>query len=282
MMKLDAIFQRTLALPVVPQVVQKLLVGFNNEALRGDELACLIGQDQVLSAKLLRLANSAQYNRPQTIRTLHEAVQLLGWVNVRTLVISVGLMSCCPQTPMNWTKRFWRHNLRCAVAARHWAQVPTADSELAYLLGLLQGIGLLLLRLAEPQLMATLDAQASPFLPQRWACERLSLGYAYTDVSAELATRWQLPAVFAQVLALMAEPMGIPVSAKNPHDISMAALIQLSVWHAQATEQYPDTQQLQAAWPSAVAVQAGLPESAAGIEFAPWETMGPELSVLLD
>lgn len=279
-MTLDDLFQRSLALPVLPQVVQQLLASFQSEDLRADQLAQLIGQDQVLSAKLLRLANSAHYQRPQAVSTLHQAVQLLGWVNVRTLVISVGLMSCSPQLPADWSKRFWQHNLRCAVAARHWARLAGADPELAYLLGLLQGLGMLPMRLAEPELMAKLDAQTNPFELQRWVCERLTLGYAYTDASAKLTAHWQLPAVFAQVLSLVAEPAGSTALAKDSASVRWAGLVQLAVWRAQVSEGATPAQ-LQAAWPRAMAVQAGLPETAESIDLASWETMGPELMVLL-
>ena len=61
-MKLDALFQQTQSLPTIPKVVQELIDTFNNEDVSIEEITRKLTADQVLSAKLLRLANSAYYH----------------------------------------------------------------------------------------------------------------------------------------------------------------------------------------------------------------------------
>ena len=58
-MNLDALFQQQNALPTVPKVVQEVIESFNNDRVSIDEIVKKLAADQVLSAKLLRLANSS-------------------------------------------------------------------------------------------------------------------------------------------------------------------------------------------------------------------------------
>jgi HD-like signal output (HDOD) protein len=58
-MKLDALFQNPTALPTAPKVVEELISSFDKASVSTEEIAKKLSTDPVLSAKLLRLANSA-------------------------------------------------------------------------------------------------------------------------------------------------------------------------------------------------------------------------------
>ena len=57
-MQLDALFKQPQALPAVPKIVHELIDSFNSEDISIDDIAKKIAADPVLSARLLRLANS--------------------------------------------------------------------------------------------------------------------------------------------------------------------------------------------------------------------------------
>ena len=88
-MKLDALFQNPTALPTAPKVVEELISSFDKASVSTEEIAKKLSTDPVLSAKLLRLANSAYYHVSRSIGTVEDAVLMLGFVTVRTLVICV-------------------------------------------------------------------------------------------------------------------------------------------------------------------------------------------------
>ena len=92
-MNIDQLFDKVRTLPVIPRVLQALLHSFGNPDISSRALAQLISGDPALCAQLLRLANSARYHSPQTVSSALQAVQLLGLTNVRSLVISLGLMA---------------------------------------------------------------------------------------------------------------------------------------------------------------------------------------------
>jgi HD-like signal output (HDOD) protein len=117
-MKLDALFQNPTALPTAPKVVEELISSFDKASVSTEEIAKKLSTDPVLSAKLLRLANSAYYHVSRSIGTVEDAVLMLGFVTVRTLVISSGLVSGFKTVPGLDLKQFWRYSLHTAVSAK--------------------------------------------------------------------------------------------------------------------------------------------------------------------
>lgn len=117
-MKLDALFQQQNALPSIPKVVQEVIDSFNNDSVSIDEIARKLSADQVLSAKLLRLANSSYYHASRTVGSVDDAVLMLGFMTVRTLVVSSGLTGGFKAMPGVDLKQFWRYSLNTAVAAK--------------------------------------------------------------------------------------------------------------------------------------------------------------------
>ena len=274
-MKLTALFEQTRALPVAPKVLRELLTSFNNSALRTDELAQLITSDPIICARLLRLANSARYYTPQGVNTAYQAVQRLGLVNVRSLVISVGLMSCFANLPSHLLQSFWQQSLRTAALARHWSVHAEVDGELAYTMGLLHGVGQLVMRQGLPVQMLDLDAKTDPAAPTRIAAERAALGFSYAEVGAELARRWQFPTLFAEVIGAT-DPL--PHSAQAA---TLAALIQLAAWQAWVTEQHISGEQVDDLWPRELAQRAGVPSQQGGSHFGDWADLCDDLQDLL-
>ena len=72
-MNFDTLFQQQNALPTIPKVVQELIDSFNNDTVSIEEIAKKLAADQVLSAKLLRLANSSYYHASRSVGTVDDA-----------------------------------------------------------------------------------------------------------------------------------------------------------------------------------------------------------------
>ena len=274
-MSLTMLFEQARALPVVPRVLQALLTSFNNPALHADALAQLITSDPVICVRLLRLANSARYHTPQTVSTAYQAVQLLGLVNVRSLVISVGLMSCFAKFPPDLLKPFWQQSLRTAALARHWSAHAEVDGELAYTLGLLHCVGQLVMRQGMAVQMLALDAKTDPFAPARLSAERAALGYSYAEVGAELVRRWQFPALFSEVLG------GADTQPAKPQVATLTALIQLAAWQSWVKEQPLDAGQIDTLWPRELAQRVGVSAQLGGSHFDDWDVLCDGMQDLL-
>ena len=274
-MNLDRLLQQPHALPAVPKVVHELLQTFNDEDVAVAEVVRRIASDQVLSARLLRLANSAYYHVPRTVATVDDAVAMLGFVNVRTLVISTGLTGSFRSLPGFDLKQAWRHSLHTACVARHLAKGFETRSDLAFTVGLMHSIGQMVMHAGMPQLMLELGKTVPLLDPGRLDAERQVVGYHHLDVSAELARRWKFPEAFSQAI----EAIELPLQ-HVPFD-PVGALVHIAAWRSRAHENQLNAEELEAAWPSAVADSLGLEQATLLRDLPAWEELAAGMEGLL-
>ena len=249
-MSIEALFARPQALPAAPKVVQDLIGSFNDEHVSVEEITKKLAADPVLSAKLLRLANSAYYRVSRSISTVNDAVVMLGFVAVRTLVISSGLVNGFKAAPGLDLRQFWRYSLNTAVAAKWLAQHTEENSELAFTVGMTHAIGQLVIHTGLPEQAAALDKTLGILADGRIEAERKVLGYDYAEVSAELAARWKFPPAFVDAIRAFPRPL------EQQSLDAVAAIVHLAAYHARVHENRPADPR--AAYPNAVAAALGL------------------------
>lgn len=251
-MQLEALFQQPHALPTAPKIVDELVRSFDDPGVSTEDIARKLGADPALSAKLLRLANSAYYHVSRSIGTVEDAVLMLGFVTVRTLVISSGLVNGFKGVPGLDLPQFWRYSLHGAVAARWIAKQSGDNQDLAFTIGMMHAIGQLVIHAAMPEQAMQLDKIAPPFDARRLDAERVSWGYSYADVGAELARRWKFPPAFAEAIAAFPDPLAAtPVKR-------LAAVVHLAAWRARIEENHLSREEIAACYPLEVAQALGL------------------------
>ncbi|EPT2926712.1 HDOD domain-containing protein, partial [Vibrio vulnificus] len=92
-----ALITRLNELPRIQSLLQELLDMVNQEEVNFGALAKKISMDQVLSARLLRMANSAHFGGTKSIATINDALIRVGTGPVRTLVVASVLSSAFPR-----------------------------------------------------------------------------------------------------------------------------------------------------------------------------------------
>lgn len=229
-MTLDQLLHNPKALPTAPRVLEELISSFDDPAVEVGRIARTLSTDPVLSAKLLRLANSAYYHLSRSIGTVDDAVRMLGFVTVRTLVISSGLVNGFQSAPGLDLKHFWRYSLHTAVSARWIAQKTGENADLAFTIGLMHAIGHVIIHAGLPEQAAQLDAGGSPYEPGRIAREDAALGFNFSDAGAGLARAWKFPDVFTSTIAAFPEPL------RNPSPNRLACVIHLAAWRARLAD----------------------------------------------
>lgn len=173
------------------------------------EVARLVGADPALSARLLRLVNSAMYGPRRRIDDVLRAVTLLGLQQVHDLVLAMSLQATFAgirpaQLDM---QRFWRSSLLTGLAARAAAQAGAQPmSERLFVIGVLSDIGHLVLYQTVPELAAMAQRQAEAGQDTLDAAERRIVGCDFAEVGAALMDRWQLPDRFAGTIGTQMLP----------------------------------------------------------------------------
>ncbi len=251
-MTLEALLQNPNALPTAPKVVEELICSFEKPDVSLDEIARTLSLDPVLSAKLLRLANSAYYHVSRRIGNVEDAIRMLGFVTVRTLVISSGLVGGFKTVPGMDLKRFWRYSLNTAVTGKWIAKKVGLNTDLAFTIGMMHAIGQLVMHAGKPVEAQELDKTITSYDPGRLAAEMETFGYDFSQVGAELAVRWKFPDIFPDTMRGFPHPLEAKPLSR------MAAVVHLAVWRAEAEELKLDAEARTASVPADVAAALGL------------------------
>ena len=225
-MQLKHLIDQPAKLPTIPKVGQQLIASLSDDNVSMSQVAALIALDPVLSARLLRLANSAYFHVSHSVGTIDAALQILGLVMARNLVIGASMAAAFKTTPGLDLKQFWRYTLYTSCAARWLACRDEVDADMVFTLGVLHGIGQLHMHAAMPDALAGLNRQTSVLDADRAQCELELFGFHYGDVSAELAQVWNFPQPLVDALRHVAQPLA------SPNFSEPAAWVHMGSWCA--------------------------------------------------
>jgi HD-like signal output (HDOD) protein len=193
-MHVAEVFEKTSGkLPMIPKVVQELVHSINqSDIINIDDIANTLGHDQVLTARVLRLANTARFGGSRRVGSIDDALLVLGFDTLRVLVIASGITGATASIPNFNLRAFWQRSFEIANTARDIARISHHNQQLAYTCGLLSRIGELVLHLAAPEHTEEIERLAQG-LSTRNEIERNLLGVDSPQIGAELAWRWSFP-----------------------------------------------------------------------------------------
>lgn len=206
---LDEILSEIKGLEPLPQVALRVLeIGAQDEVVPQDLIA-VIETDAAMTAKVLKLSNSAYYGFRREIGSIAEAGNLLGV----SALVNLVLTGCAGRhfkkhggTNAAVTQRMWEESVSNALAASLFARLSgTVDRNRAYTAGLLQNIGRLVLErhmVREEHLIESAVARGR----SRIEAERDVLGLDHAEVGARLCERWNFPAVLVDTVRFHHEP----------------------------------------------------------------------------
>ena len=207
---LTRIIRRVDDLPTLPRIVLKITELVNNPKSSARDLAGVITDDQVLTARLLKFVNSAFYGFPQNISTATDAVVLLGFDAIRNLLLTTSMFDLFSnKNKENELKRekMWDHSLGCAVAAKVIGDYVRYDNpEELFVSGLLHDIGKIVEMLFLPDDFAEVVSMVENKNILMLAAEDHVLGYNHADIGRLLAEKWNLPSKLVTVIACHHQP----------------------------------------------------------------------------
>ncbi len=186
------------ALPTLPTVACKLISISSQEEVGMKEIANLISKDATLSTKVLKIANSAFYNFPHKISTIHQAASRIGLNAIRSLCLSVSFLSIketSKKDVFNYEK-FWEQSLCNAVAAKLiMAEIIKTDLEEVFIAGLLQNIGELIIARTFPRQYEQVFSEVSNGKKETCELEDHIVGADHAFIGYAVGKNWGFPSV---------------------------------------------------------------------------------------
>lgn len=186
--------------PPLPEVAWRVLKVTSDLYRGASEMVGIISHDQALTARILRVANSAYFQRTREIGTVQQALAVLGNRRIRGIVVAAALGGILYRSAVG--RRLWQHALAVGTGARELAlRLSWVDAEEAFVAGLLHDIGKSLLEYQYP----TLFQEAVDLIdsdPEMDSCraERVVFGLDHLEAGIVLAGSWGLPEVHTQVI----------------------------------------------------------------------------------
>jgi len=179
-------------LPTLPHVVQRLAAMIGRPTVSTEEVGAIIEKDQVLAAKVLRLANSPFYGFPSRIGSVAHAVIVLGFNVVKGLTLCASALSIMKDAGMD---QLWRHSLGVAITANLLAaRLKIKNPEELFVAGLLHDIGKVVLYVKWPDVGSSIkDAIQTGGDRSLFEVEQELLGLSHADIGGCLAKAWNLP-----------------------------------------------------------------------------------------
>jgi HD-like signal output (HDOD) protein len=199
-------------MPGVPVVLIKILQVIDNDHATAGKLEELILHDPSLSARILRLANSAFYPFRREIRTISHAIALLGLDMVRSLAIAVSIFESFTSRVRKAGRhihQLWVHSFGVGLLAKEvWRPRSTAsEAEFAFICGLLHDIGMVVFFRQAPATYSQIFAQEKGDAgPDISTLEAETYHVTHATLGSVLATRWLLPADLALTIGRHHDP----------------------------------------------------------------------------
>ncbi|MCL1144221.1 HDOD domain-containing protein [Shewanella gaetbuli] len=189
-MQSSALLQRVDELPRLPKAISELLDAVNNDNSSVKSISSKVAQDPLISARVLRLANSAHFGRSREVGSIDEAVIRLGMQTLRTLVIASAVIGAIPKVEGVDLAEFWGETFEVALYSQELAKRCNVAPDEAFTCGILHRIGELLIATVEPSLSAQIRAAIKEGGdPQE--LETKLLGFDSPSIGALLAKNWK-------------------------------------------------------------------------------------------
>lgn len=203
-MKLTDIDFKTLKLPVHPQALAAILQLDDHTEMNFKELDSLIRVDQAISAGILKLANSSFYSRGNKITSLQNAITLLGFKLIRSMVVLLTTKSLFEEGKYEkFRVHVYRHSVVTAIVAKGVAAsigMPHLQEE-AFVAGLLHDIGKVILNVCDrTKFIETLNLVIEKGIPSTEA-EMQVFGITHAEVGKAAAEAWRLPEILVRIIS---------------------------------------------------------------------------------
>ncbi|MBW8185290.1 HDOD domain-containing protein [Shewanella nanhaiensis] len=192
-------------LPRLPKAVSELLDVVNDEQASIGEVSEKISRDPLVSARILRLVNSAHYGRSREVGSIDEAVVRLGQQTLRTLVIASAVIGTIPTVAGIDIGQFWGRSFEVSLYGQEFAKRCGADPETAFTCGILHDIGDLLIAITEPEKASQIQVSVANGT-DKTKIELELLGYTSSEVAALLAQNWKFSLELVQGIKFQKAP----------------------------------------------------------------------------
>ncbi len=189
-------------LPLLPQVLMKILQLDSDEDYYFEQLATLAKEDPALAVRVLALANSAASSPMTEIKSIKNALMRIGAETVRSLVSSLAVQRVFMPVKDNQI-RLWVHSVIVAVGTQRIVDLLPQlqlNTEAAYLTGLLHDVGRFVMFEHASADLLEVDERHWHSPDELIEAEIEAFKYTHSELGFLACQHWGMPEDIAQVI----------------------------------------------------------------------------------
>ena len=194
----------------LPTIYAALDQKINDPLSNLNDIATILLDDSALSARLLRLVNSAMYSFPSKVDTISRAITIIGTKQLRDLALATSVIAMFDGLEESGVdmNSFWEHSIAVGIAARTLATYQNEPNvERFYLMGLLHDIGRVIMFIQIPQVMSESIDHCEKTHTLLYEHENETLGFEHGEVGMRLLSSWQLPVPIVEAVGYHHHPL---------------------------------------------------------------------------
>jgi putative nucleotidyltransferase with HDIG domain len=184
------------ALVSPPDVCVRVNELLGDDRTQVEDIAAVVIRDPSLTAKVLKLANSAYYGLAGKVDTVSRAVMMLGMRELQKIVLSVAAVETFSKLSSSVTNMnaFWRHAVYTGLLAQNLARrARVLHPERLFVAGVLHDIGTLLINQRFPELAEDTLREAAGVEDEVYRLEQSRLGFNHAYLAGLMLRGWNLP-----------------------------------------------------------------------------------------
>ena len=206
---LERLVEETSTVYSLPLFYERLNETINHPRSSIDDIAKIITEDQGLTARLLRLANSPMFGCYAKVDSMTKAVTIIGTQQLRDLALAASVMGVfkgIPEDLLNMAL-FWRHSIACGIIARSLAvYLRESNVERLFVSGMLHDVGQVVLATARPDISSEILETQRETGGLYLELEREQLGFDHAELGGALLQKWKIPVSISEPVACHHNP----------------------------------------------------------------------------
>lgn len=185
-------------LNMLPQVARKVMEMINQDSTSASALAEVLEKDPNITASILKISNSAFYGLRREVTTVNQAIMILGFKSLKSMVIATSTKSLHKSFGIT-EQLMWDQSIGTAIAGKIIA--PSIEvGELTFVGGLLHNVGQAVMNSVSPKAYIEVMKLAYNEGVEPVEAEMQVFGYSYTQVGYSLTEKWGLPASLSKII----------------------------------------------------------------------------------